>query len=68
MAPGHQLSHLLPVVCLRPTSDQSDDCCVIRKLDDGGVALGAGWRHSHSRRLIHLYKLFLCGNTAVFRF
>ena len=25
-----------------PTSDQSDDCCVIRKLDDGGVALGGG--------------------------
>ena len=40
VAPGHQLSHLLPVVCLRPTSDQSDDCCVIRKLDDSGVVLG----------------------------
>ena len=42
---GHQdiqLSHLVPIVCLRPTSDQSNDYCVIRKLDDGGVALGGG--------------------------
>lgn len=38
--PGHEICHLAPVCCLGPTSDQPNDCSVIRKVNYAGVVLG----------------------------
>ena len=44
MAPHDQVSDLLPIGCLVVVDDHAYHCCVIGKLDDGGVVPGRGVR------------------------